>query len=116
MSEALFLDFQIDFANKILALPDTELNGSFDGSPYVLNVSFLGIRSEILLNALSDKGVYVSAGSACSKGAKNASYVIREMDSKYADNAIRFSFSKHTTKEELDEAYNILKKNLEFLR
>lgn len=49
----------------ILALPDTQLNGDSleEASPYVLNVTFKGLRSEVLLHALESKGIVVSAGS-----------------------------------------------------
>lgn len=105
-----------DFAQKLLALPDVYLNGNLDSSvPYVLNVSFKGIRSEIMLNSLSEEGIYVSSGSACAKGAKGSS-TLAAMNVPYPDNAIRFSFSKHTTKEELDKTFDTIIKKLEILR
>ena len=55
-----------------------------------------------MLNALSEEGIYVSSGSACAKGAKGSS-TLAAMNVPYPDNAIRFSFSTLTTKEELDE-------------
>ncbi len=104
------------FANKLLALPDVYLNGNLDASsPYVLNVSFKGIRSEIMLNSLSEEEIFVSSGSACAKGAKTSS-TLKAMNVPYPDNAIRFSFSKHTTEEELNKTYEIIIKKLEILR
>ncbi len=104
------------FAEKLLSLPDVYLNGGLiNSSPYILNVSFKGIRSEIMLNSLSEEGIYVSSGSACAKGAKGSS-TLAAMNVPYPDNAIRFSFSKHTTKEELDKTYKTIIKKLEILR
>lgn len=105
-----------DFAEKLLALPDVYLNGGLiNSSPYILNVSFKGIRSEIMLNALSEEGIYVSSGSACAKGAKGSS-TLAAMNVPYPDNAIRFSFSKHTSAEELYITYQTIIKKLEILR
>lgn len=105
------------FAEKLLSLPDVELNGSLERSiPYVLNVSFVGIRSEIMLNALSEDGVFVSAGSACAKGTGKANAALRASGAPHADNAIRFSFSRDTTEEELNAAYEIILKKLEYLK
>ena len=106
-----------EFAEKLLALPGVELNGSLERSvPYILNVSFVGIRSEIMLNALSEDSVFVSAGSACAKGTGKANAALRAQGAPHADNAIRFSFSRDTTIEELSEAYKIIIKKLEYLR
>ena len=70
--------------------------------PYVLNVSVEGYRSETLLHFLSQYGVYVSSGSACAKG--EGSYVLREMglDRNRVDSALRISFSRFTTKDDID--------------
>lgn len=111
------LSLKNDFAEKLLSLPDVELNGSLERSiPYVLNVSFVGIRSEIMLNALSEDLVFVSAGSACAKGTGKANAALRAQGAAHADNAIRFSFSRDTTAEELSKAYEIIIKKLEYLR
>ena len=72
----------------------------------------LYVRSEIMLNALSEEGIYVSSGSACAKGAKGSS-TLAAMNVPFPDNAIRFSFSKHTTAEELEETYQTIIKKLE---
>ncbi len=104
------------FAEKLLALPDVYLNGDLENSvPYILNVSFKGIRSEIMLNALSEEGIYVSSGSACARGSKKSS-TLASMEVPYPDNAIRFSFSKNTTEEELIKTYETIKEKLEILR
>lgn len=73
--------------------------GSANESPYILNISFGKIRSEIMLNALSNEGIYVSSGSACARGA-HTSGVLLEMGAPLPDSAIRFSLSRYNTMEE----------------
>lgn len=69
--------------------------------PYILNMSLVGVPAEVLRNYLSSKGIYVSTGSACSKG--HRSYVLLGMgvDPKVIDSAIRISFSRFNTKAEV---------------
>lgn len=86
---------------KLLSLPDTTENGN--GFPYVLNVSFHGIPSEILLNSLSGKGICVSAGSACKTGKSSRTIAAMGGDAK---SALRFSLSAQTTPEEAETAAN----------
>lgn len=71
-------------------------------SPYILNFSVKGIRSEIMLHYLEARGVYVSSGSACSKGQRSS--VLKEFGAsdKQADSAIRISFSRFTMQNEVD--------------
>ncbi len=73
--------------------------GGANESPYVLNISFGKIRSEIMLNALSNEGIYVSSGSACASGS-HGSHVLDEMNVPLPDSAIRFSLSRYNTMEE----------------
>ena len=73
--------------------------GSENESPFILNISFEGIRSEIMLNALSARGIYVSSGSACASG-HHTSPVLKAMNTPLADFAVRFSLSRYNTEEE----------------
>ncbi|GHU62617.1 cysteine desulfurase [Clostridia bacterium] len=75
-----------------------------DYSPYVLNISCIGVRSEVLLHALAEKGIYVSAASACSSHGKKGNTVLQniKLPQKEIDSAIRLSFSIGNTKEEVD--------------
>lgn len=59
------------YAN-MMTLPDVLLNGPSleEGAPHILNLSFMGVRGAVLLNALSQQGVYVATGSACSSHKK----------------------------------------------
>ncbi len=87
-----------------------------DESPYILNVSFLGVKSEVLLHSLESKGIYVSSGSACTSSEQ--SHVLRAVGvaAEVIDSAIRFSFSRYTTKEELDYTLNQLRIIIKDLR
>ena len=82
-----------------------------DALPYVLNVSFPSFQSETMLHCLEEKEIYVSTVSACSSKSKKISYVLSEMGIRreIAANAVRFSFSRFTTKEELDETILAIK-------
>ena len=82
--------------------------GSNSESPYILNISFGDIRSEIMLNALSGEGIYVSSGSACAAGA-HTSHVLKEMNAAKSDSAIRFSLSRYNTLEEAKTAVEKIK-------
>ncbi|MBQ4054011.1 MAG: aminotransferase class V-fold PLP-dependent enzyme, partial [Clostridia bacterium] len=81
------------------------------GTPYILSVAARGLRGEVLLHMADDKGLIVGTGSACSSNAKNRySKVILACgyDEKTADGVLRISFSKDTTKEEIEQAAQIL--------
>ncbi len=94
---------------SLLKIEGTVHNGGGENeSPYILNISFGNIRSEIMLNALSGEGIYVSSGSACAKGA-HGSHVLKEMNAQKPDSAIRFSFSRYNTLEEAKTAVEKIK-------
>ena len=79
-----------------------KINSPADALPYLTNISLPGLQSETMLNFLSERGVYVSAGSACAKGKK--SRVLRAMSLSDADiaGALRISLSRYNTWEEID--------------
>lgn len=101
-------------------IPKTHINGPSieEASPYVLNVSFNGLRSEVLLHALEEKEVYVSAGSACSSKKKGGSHVLRSLglSEERIEGAIRFSFCRYNTVEEALFCLEVLKEKTAFLR
>ncbi len=101
-------------------LPGTRLNGLFgeDSAPHVVSVSFEGIRSEVLLHALEDRGIYVSSGSACSSNHPAVSGTLRGIGVKkeLLDATLRFSFSVFTTEEELRYTARALGELLPMLR
>lgn len=80
-------------------------------TPYILSVSALGLRGEILLHMANDKGLIVGTGSACSSNAKTRySKVVLACgyDEKTADGVLRLSFAPQTTEEEIRQAAAIL--------
>lgn len=100
-------------------IPKTHINGPSveEASPYVLNVSFNGLRSEVLLHALEEKEIYVSAGSACSSKKKGSSVLsAMGLSDVRIEGAIRFSFSRYNTVEEAEECLRVLKEKTAFLR
>ena len=104
----------------ISSLEDVALNGmpAEEGAPQILNVSFIGVRSEVLLHALEDKGIYVSAGSACSSHKRTPSATLTAIGCKKAEteSAVRFSFCEKTTLEEAAFAADTIEALLETLR
>lgn len=104
----------------LLQLEGVTVNGPAvdDGAPHVVSASFAGVRSEVLLHALEDKGIYVSAGSACASNhpGLSSTLVAIGLDPKLLDCTLRFSFSIFTTEEEVDETLKALKELLPFLR
>lgn len=79
-----------------------EINSPSEACAYILNISVIGYRSETLLHFLENKNIFVSSGSACAKG--KASYVLTALglDRKRGDSALRLSFSRDNTKEDID--------------
>mgnify|MGYP004462741123 FL=1 len=96
------------------------INGSEDrtNAPQIVSVSFEGVRSEVLLHALEDKGVYVSSGSACSSNHPGISGTLKGIGVKkeLLDSTIRFSLGDLNTEEEVDYAIGVLGELLPVLR
>ena len=87
-------------------------------APQIVSVSFEGVRSEVLLHALEDKGVYVSSGSACSSSHPGISGTLKGIGvaQKLLDSTIRMSFGMFNTKEEVDYTIDVLKELVPVLR
>lgn len=107
-------------ADELVKLENVFINGPEpeEAAPHILNVSFIGVRSEVLLHTLEEKEIYVSAGSACSshKRAASASMTAIGVNKERRESAIRFSLCEFTTKEELDYALDEIRKVLPILR
>ena len=73
-------------------------------APHILSATFAPVKSEVLLHALEEKGIYVSAGSACSSHSKKESSTLKAMgaSAEETDGALRISMSEFTTREELE--------------
>lgn len=112
------------FIDGIEKLEGTHVNGKTgeDSAPHIVSVSFEGIRSEVLLHSLEDRGIYVSSGSACSSnnhaGKQKGSKTLRNIHLKenLLDSTLRFSFSVHTTEEEINYALEVLGELLPVLK
>ena len=88
------------------------------GAPHIVSASFKGVRSEVLLHALEDKGIYISAGSACSSNRPAVSSTLKAMgiDKDLLESTVRFSFCEFNTEEEVDYAVGEIKQLLPILR
>ena len=87
-------------------------------APQIVSASFEGVRSEVLLHALEERGIYVSSGSACSSKHPGVSGTLKGIGVKkeLLDSTLRFSFSIFNTKEEIDYAIGVLQELLPVLR
>ena len=106
-----------DYAKqKLLSTGLIKINSPDDCLPYIINISVLGYRSETLLHFLESEGIYVSSGSACSKG--EGSYVLtaQGLDRKRVDSALRISFSRYSKKQDVDRLCEALIRASERLR
>lgn len=112
------------FVTLVSEVPGATVNGVFSDvttetlaerirktAPHIVSVSFRGVRSEVLLHALEDKGIYVSSGSACSSNHPAISGTLKAIGVENAllDSTLRFSFSYETTEEEIRLAAEALK-------
>ncbi len=101
---------------KIGGIENVTVNSPSDGSPYVINISAVGKRSEIMLHFLESKGIYVSSGSACSKGQQSGVLGEFGISGKRADGAVRISITAQTTEGELDEFAEALAEGMTKIR
>ena len=99
---------------ELIKIPNAVINSPKDASPYVLNVSFPNIPSEVILNALAGEGICASAGSACAANKSGESHVLKAMG-KSPKSAIRLSFSRYNTMDEAKTAAEYLKKVIPML-
>lgn len=108
------------FVKQIEELDDVKVNGRTgrDSAPHIVSVSFRDVRSEVLLHALEEKGIYVSAGSACSSNKPAVSHTLKSMgvEKDLLGSTIRFSFCFETTEEETDYCVRELRELLPMLR
>lgn len=97
-------ELNLTLRNKLAKVcPYVTINSGDGFAPHILSISVPGIRSEIMLRFLSEKGIFVSAGSACSsKNADNRVLSNFGLDNKRADSTLRISFSKYNTTDEID--------------
>ena len=117
-------ELKAELIRKLKEIDGVTINGISDQidlretAPHIVSASFAGVRAEVLLHALEDCEVYVSSGSACSSNHPGLSGTLKAIGVKdeILDSTIRFSFSVHTTMEEVDYAVEKCKELLPKLR
>ncbi len=121
-------DLKTDFVRELSEIEGITVNGLPDAgsdaeairqtAPHVVSASFAGIRAEVLLHALEEKGIYVSSGSACASNKPAVSATLRAIGVRkdLLDATLRFSFGTQTTKAELEAAISSLQELLPTLR
>ncbi|MBY0585034.1 cysteine desulfurase [Murdochiella sp. Marseille-P8839] len=98
------------------ALPGVHINSPTDGSPYILNFAVTGVKAEVLLHFMEKEEMYLSSGSACSKG--KVSRILQEihLPEKYLDGAVRLSFGRENREEEVDPFFDHLAFSIQQIR
>ncbi|MCB2293709.1 cysteine desulfurase [Clostridium algoriphilum] len=108
------------FIKELAKVNDVIINSPLeaDFTPYILSVSFIGVKGEVLLHSLEQKGIYVSTGSACSSKNHKSSEILNSLGRtlEQQNGTIRFSFSEYNNKDEVDYVIIELNKSLKFLR
>ena len=108
------------FVKELLTIENVFVNGGKEGfcAPHIVSLSVPGVRSEVLLHALEEKDIYVSAGSACASHKPAVSETLKAigLPKEMLSSTIRFSFSVFTTKEELDYTARCLREIIAELR
>ena len=108
------------FIEGVSKIDNVTIHGRMDefSAPHIISVGFAGVRSEVLLHTLEDKGIYVSSGSACASNHPGISGVLKGIgaSTEYLDATLRFSFSEFTTKEEVDYTLETLYNCVPMLR
>ncbi len=129
-AELLYCNFENDnnrlymlrgyFVNELSRIKNIKINGPVNGkgAPHIVSVTFEGIRSEVLLHALEEQGIFISAGSACAAKKHSVSDTLQAMrlPQSALDATVRFSFSVFTTKEELEFTLGALREIVPMLR
>ena len=114
------MQMKLRLAKNLSFIRDAYINGPEPslGAPHILNVSFLGVRGEVLLHALEEKGIYVSTGSACSAHKKGKNRILNAMGvvGDRQEGAIRFSICPFNTEGEMDITADVIEEQLAFWR
>ena len=108
------------FLDEIADIPDLRVNGPAGRkcAPHIISLTVPGVRAEVLLHALEERGVYVSSGSACASNKPHTSATLEaiKLPRAYLDNTIRISLSEMTTEEDIFQATSALHEIVPFLR
>ena len=120
MKTALMRELKEYFIEGIAKIENTTVHGMTDenSAPHIISVGFAGIRSEVLLHTLEEKGIYVSSGSACASNHPAISGTLKAIGvrQELLDSTLRFSFGVFNTREEVDYCMEVLEELLPVLR
>ncbi len=97
------------FLQGIKDIPCVKVNSPEDAIPYILNISILGLPSQPTVNFMSDKGIAISAGSACKMGYRSPVLTAMGLPPEVIDSAVRISFSRYNTYDEVEVLINAVK-------
>lgn len=99
-------------------IDEFKINSPEDGIPYILNVSFPGVKAEVLLHHLEGRNIFVSTGSACSSRKNIYSHVLQaiNLENCYIEGAVRFSFSSMNTEKDVIDTVKALKEIVPMIR
>lgn len=107
-------------AEGLKKIGDIRINGMElrEGAPQILSISVMGVRSEVLLHSLEERGIYVSAGSACSSHKRKPSSTLSAMGlaGDQIESTVRLSFSEENTPEEADYFLQVMEELVPMLR
>lgn len=113
---AKFAEMKAHLLGRLADLDSIGINSGADCVPNIINFSVRGVRSEIMLHSLEEDGIYVSSGSACSKGKKSGVLGALGVSDKDADCAVRVSLCADNTAGELDALCDKIKRTIERVR
>lgn len=114
---ALNSEYVKTLKNRLLAgiidIPCVKINSPEDAIPYILNISIMGLPSQPIVNFMSEKGICISAGSACKMGHRSPVLTAMGLSPERIDSAVRISLSRFNTEEEIDYLINAIKEAAE---
>lgn len=102
--------------DRVKEIPYHVFNSPEDGSPYILNVGFAGVKSELLLRFMEQEKMYLSSGSACNKGKKSRVLEAIGVEGNFIDGCIRISFSRDNRIEEAELFFDHMEQSIENIR
>lgn len=115
-SEEHFTKLKTRLLGGLSKLSDIGINSGSDCVPNIVNFSVRGVRSEIMLHSLEEDGIYVSSGSACSKGKKSDVLPAFGISEKDIDCAVRVSFCSENTEDDVDTLCDKIAKTIKRIR
>jgi cysteine desulfurase len=111
-NKSLFTELNLHTREALKEFEEVIINSPEDALPCIINFSVVGIRSETMLHHLASQGVYVSSGSACAKGKPSHVLEAMALPRERADSALRISFSKYNSKEDIAALISGIKSGL----